>query len=217
MAAKDEVMERIVDLGLVCVVRLHDASGMDEVVEALGAAGAKIIEITVTVPGAVDLIRRYTAEFEDYLFGCGTVTDVATAVRAMDAGAAFVVSPVLQEEVVSAALSRGIVGIPAAMSSTEVWRASVIGADAVKLFPAKVLGPRYVSDLLGPLPGLKIMPSGGVGPDNASSFIEAGAAAVFSGSSLVNDRMVQRGSFDEIEGVARQMILAVSHGRRRRA
>jgi len=216
MVTKDEVVERIANLGLVCVVRLHDAGRMDEVVEALGAAGAKIIEITVTVPGAVELIERYSAEFKDYLFGCGTVTDAATAVRAMDVGAAFVVSPVLQEEVVSAALSRGIVAIPAAMSSTEVWRASVIGADAVKLFPAKVLGPRYVSDLLGPLPGLKIMPSGGIGPDNASSFIEAGAAAVFSGSSLVNDRMVRRGSFDEIEGVARQMILAVSHGKRRR-
>jgi len=217
MATKDEVMERITDLGLVCVVRLHDAGGMDEVVEALGAAGAQIIEITVTVPGAVELIRRYSVEFEDYLFGCGTVTDPATAIRAIDAGAAFVVSPVLQEEVVSSALSRGIVAIPAAMSSTEVWRASVIGADAVKLFPAKVLGPRYVSDLQGPLAGVKIMPSGGVGPDNASSFIEAGAAAVFSGSSLVSDRMVQMGSFDEIEGVARQMILAVSHGKRRRA
>ncbi len=216
MVPKDVVVERIVDLGLICVVRLHDAGGIDAVIEALRAGGANIIEITVTVPGAVELIRRYTAEFEDCLFGCGTVTDVETAVGAMDAGAAFIVSPVLQEEVVFAAHSRGIAAIPAAMTSTEVWRASVIGADAIKLFPARVLGPRYVSDLLGPLPGLRIIPSGGVGPDNASSFIEAGAVAVFAGSSLVNDRIVKRGDFDEIEGVARQMILAVSHGKRRR-
>jgi 2-dehydro-3-deoxyphosphogluconate aldolase/(4S)-4-hydroxy-2-oxoglutarate aldolase len=201
---------------MVSVIRIHDSRHMDDVVHALGSAGARIIEITMTVPGAIELISRYADELGDeYLFGCGTVTDRDTAVAAMDAGAAFVVSPVLQEEVVAAATSRGVPAIPAAMSPTEVWRASTIGADAVKLFPARALGPRYVADLLGPLPDLKIVPSGGIGPDNASSFIEAGAHAVFSGSSMVNDSLVERGEFERIKGTARKMLLTVSRARRR--
>ncbi len=117
MATRKEVIARIEDLGLVAVIRLHDESRMDEVVEALGSADAKIIEITMTVPGAIELISRYTKEFRrDYLFGCGTVTDEATASNAIEAGAAFVVSPVLDQDVVEATISSGVAMIPAAMT-----------------------------------------------------------------------------------------------------
>lgn len=212
MMGREDVMARIVDLGLVAVIRLHDSNYLDLVVEALGSAGARIIEITMTVPGAIEIISNFTEVFgEDFIFGCGTVMDAVTARRAIDAGAGFVVSPVLQEEVVETAASQNIVSIPAAMSPTEAWRASMIGADAIKLFPARVLGPRFVSDILAPLPNLRIIPSGGIDPENAGSFVEAGAIAVFSGSSLVNDDLVLGEHFAEIEGKAKEMILNISH------
>jgi 2-dehydro-3-deoxyphosphogluconate aldolase/(4S)-4-hydroxy-2-oxoglutarate aldolase len=212
---KEEVLRRIRDVGLVAVIRLADEGRLDEVVGALGSAGATIIEITTTVPGAIESISRYVKEFgEDYIFGCGTVTDRKTAARAMDAGADFVVSPVLQEPMVEEARSRGVLAIPAAFTPTEILHADEIGAGAVKLFPARSLGPSYVRDILGPLPGIQIIPAGGVDAGNAGSYIKAGAVAVFSGSSIVSDRKLREEGPEGVEKSAREMMSSISEARR---
>ena len=215
---KEEVLERIQDVGMVAVIRLRDDSRLREVIEALGSAGAMVMEITMTVPGAIESISRYAGEFgDDFTIGCGTITDPGTATRAIEAGAEFVVSPVLQEEMVAAARSRGVVAIPAAFSATEVWRAHSLGADAVKLFPARSLGPAYLHDILGPLPQARLMPAGGVDVDNVASYIMAGAMAVFSGSSIVSDRGLREGGIQGVEDSARMMIEKISETRREMA
>ncbi len=214
MLGKGEVLRRIEDLGLVAVVRLSSSDGIDDVVESLGAAGARIIEITTTVPDAIKLISRYSAELGgDYVVGCGTVMDGATACNAMEAGARFIVSPVSARGVVEATRSSNALAIPGFRTPTEAWQATSMGAEALKLFPARDLGPRYISDLLGPMPSLRILPAGGIDPGNAGEYIRAGAAAVFSGSSLVNDRLVHDGRFEEIESSARQMLREIKNAR----
>jgi len=210
---KGELLDRIRDIGLVAVIRLRDGGRLDEVVEALGRAGATIMEITTTVPEAIEQISRCTSKFDDFIFGCGTIIDRETAVSAIEGGAEFVVSPVLQEEMLEVARSEGVLAIPAAMSPSEIWRAVSLGADAVKLFPAKSLGPDFIHDVLGPLPGISIMPAGGVDAGNAASYIKAGAAAVFSGSSIVSDRVLREEGPGRIEASAREMLDRISMAR----
>jgi len=210
---KGELLDLIREIGLVAVIRLGDGGRLDEVVEALGSAGATIMEITTTVPGAIEQISRCSSKFDDFIFGCGTVTDRETAVDAIEGGAEFVVSPVLQEDMLEVARSEGVLAIPAAMSPSEILRAVSLGADAVKLFPARSLGPDYIRDVLGPLPGISIMPAGGVNAGNASSYIKAGAAAVFSGSSIVSDRRLREEGPGRIEASAREMLDMISMAR----
>jgi 2-dehydro-3-deoxyphosphogluconate aldolase/(4S)-4-hydroxy-2-oxoglutarate aldolase len=213
--SKEDVMERILDTGLIVVIRLHENDRLNEVVEALGSAGARVIEITTTVPGAIESISRYSRDLGDeFTFGLGTITDGNTAIRAIEAGAEFVVSPVFQEEMLKTAKSRGVLAIPAAYGPTEIWRANEMGADAVKLFPARSLGPAFVRDILGPLPGIKIIPAGGVDAKNAGSYISAGAAAVFSGSSIVSDRKLMDGGTEDIRASTREMIDSIRQARR---
>jgi 2-dehydro-3-deoxyphosphogluconate aldolase/(4S)-4-hydroxy-2-oxoglutarate aldolase len=212
---KENVLEKILDIGLIAVIRLSENDRLDEVVEALGSAGATVMEITTTVPDAIESIERYVRDLgSDYTIGIGTVTDGNTALRAIEAGAEFVVSPVFQEEMLGVALSRDVLAIPAAYGPTEIWRANAMGADAVKLFPARSLGPSYVRDILGPLPGIKIIPAGGVDAENAGSYIGAGAAAVFSGSSIVSDRKLMQGGPEGVEASAREMIESIKLARR---
>jgi 2-dehydro-3-deoxyphosphogluconate aldolase/(4S)-4-hydroxy-2-oxoglutarate aldolase len=212
---KEDVLEKIIDIGLIAVIRLSENDRLDEVVEALGSAGATVMEITTTVPGAIESIARYVRDLgSDYTIGIGTVTDGNTALRAIEAGAEFVVSPVFQEEMLEVALSRGVLAIPAAYGPTEIWRAGAMGADAVKLFPARSLGPSYVRDILGPLPGIKIIPAGGVDAENVGSYISAGAVAVFSGSSIVSDRKLLQGGLKGVEASAREMIESIKLARR---
>jgi 2-dehydro-3-deoxyphosphogluconate aldolase/(4S)-4-hydroxy-2-oxoglutarate aldolase len=212
---KEDVLEKILDVGLIAVIRLHENDRLDEVVEALGSAGARAIEITTTVRDAIESISRYAEDLgDDFTLGLGTITDGKTTTSAIDAGAEFVVSPVLQEEMLEVARSRGVLAIPAAYGPTEIWHAHEMGADAVKLFPARSLGPSYVRDILGPLPAIKIIPAGGVDAENAGSYISAGAAAVFSGSSIVSDRKLLDGGPEDIEASAREMIERIRQARR---
>jgi 2-dehydro-3-deoxyphosphogluconate aldolase/(4S)-4-hydroxy-2-oxoglutarate aldolase len=211
---KEDVLEKILDIGLIAVIRLGENDRLAEVIEALGSAGASVIEITTTVPGAIESISKYARDLgDDYTFGIGTITDGNTAVRAIEAGAKFVVSPVFQEEMLKVASSRGVLAIPAAYGPTEIWRANAMGADAVKLFPARSLGPSYVRDILGPLPGIKIIPAGGVSAQNAGSYIGAGAVAVFSGSSIVSDRKLREEGPEGVEASVREMIESISLAR----
>jgi 2-dehydro-3-deoxyphosphogluconate aldolase/(4S)-4-hydroxy-2-oxoglutarate aldolase len=201
-------------LGIVAVIRLRDPAALRGVVDALVEGGVRALELTMTVPGAVDLIRQTAPTLPDgFLLGAGTVTDPETARAVIDAGAKFVVGPVFRPDVMSICHARDIAVVPGCFSPTEIFAAHESGADIVKLFPATMLGPQFIKDLRAPLPRVKLMPTGGVTLDNAGEWIRAGAAAVGVGSALVDARAAEEGKFDVIAANARRVVAGVASAR----
>jgi 2-dehydro-3-deoxyphosphogluconate aldolase / (4S)-4-hydroxy-2-oxoglutarate aldolase len=201
-------------LGVVAVIRMKDPAKLRAVFDALAEGGVKAIEVTMTVPGAVELIRRLAASLPDgIVLGAGTVIDAATAHAVIDAGARFIVSPVFRREVVQTCLERGVVAAPGCFSPTEILDAHDMGADVVKVFPATALGPQYIKDLRAPMPQLKLMPTGGVTLDNAGDWIRAGAAAVGVGSALLDAKAIDDGRLDVIANNARRIVASVASAR----
>jgi 2-dehydro-3-deoxyphosphogluconate aldolase/(4S)-4-hydroxy-2-oxoglutarate aldolase len=201
-------------LGVVAVIRLRDAAKLRAVVDALAAGGVRALEVTMTVPGAVGLMRELSATLpSDVLLGAGTVTDAATARAVIDAGACFVVSPVFRPEVLHACHEHDVAALPGCFSPTEILNAHEAGADIVKVFPATMLGPQFIKDVRAPLPHVKLMPTGGVTPANAGDWIRAGAIAVGIGSALVDGAAVERGDWAAITDRARAAIASVESAR----
>jgi 2-dehydro-3-deoxyphosphogluconate aldolase / (4S)-4-hydroxy-2-oxoglutarate aldolase len=200
--------------GVIGVIRLKVAGRLQSVVDALAAGGVRALEVTMTVPGAVDLIRQLAPALpEGFLLGAGTVLDGATARAVIDAGASFVVSPVLRRDVIEVCHERDVVAVPGCFSPTEILAAHEQGADIVKVFPSTSLGPAFIKDVLGPLPHLKLMPTGGVTIENAGAWISAGAVAVGLGSALVSAAAVEQGRFDTVTENARRVVAAVAAAR----
>ena len=184
----DATRETIELVGLIPVLRAHSAGQAHAVVRALIAGGINIVEVTMTVPGAVDLLRELKREYEDdLLLGSGTVTTIEQVEATIDAGAEFVVSPSFHAEVGAVTRECGKVSIPGALTPTEVITAWRAGADYVKIFPCSAMGgASYLKALLAPFPELKLIPTGGVTLQTADSFLRAGARALGVGSDLVN-------------------------------
>jgi len=173
---------------LVAVVRAPRASDCEPVVETLVQAGICIIELTLTTPGAIEELQRLRDRFGTAaVLGMGTVLTRQSATQAMDAGAQFLVTPVLVREVIDEANSRDVPVLSGALSPTEIYESIVCGADAVKVFPASAVGPRYLRELSGPFPGITLMPSGGVEIDDIAAWLSAGASAVSLGGSLIEN------------------------------
>jgi 2-dehydro-3-deoxyphosphogluconate aldolase/(4S)-4-hydroxy-2-oxoglutarate aldolase len=203
-------------LGVVAVIRLNDPARVRAAVDALAEGGVRAIEVTMTVPGAVDLVRQLAAGLPaGFLLGAGTVLDADTARAVTDAGATFVVGPVFRPEMIRACHERGAAAIPGCFSPTEILAAHEAGADVVKVFPATSLGPQFIRDVGAPLPQLKLMPTGGVTLDNAGEWIRAGAVAVGLGSALVDAAAVGRGEFDVLTANARRVVASVIAARGR--
>ncbi len=193
--------------GAVAVVRLRDASALARTVDALAAGGVRAVEITMTVPGAVAHIRALARDAGDTLIvGAGTVLDADTAQAVLDAGARFVVSPAFDADVVARCHAADAAAMPGAYTPTEILRAWQAGADVVKVFPATALGPRYFRDVRGPLPDVRLMPTGGVTVENAAEWIQAGAVAVGLGTDLVDPKRIAAGDFAGLTARARQLI-----------
>jgi 2-dehydro-3-deoxyphosphogluconate aldolase / (4S)-4-hydroxy-2-oxoglutarate aldolase len=210
------VTARIEALGVVAVIRLKEPAKLRAVVDALAEGGVRALEVTMTVPGAVDLIRQLvTALPAGFLLGAGTVTDVATARAVIDAGAAFVVGPVFRPDVVAACHERDVPAVPGCFSPTEILGAHECGADIVKVFPATALGPQFIRDVRAPMPQVKLMPTGGVTLDNAGDWIRAGAVAVGLGSALVDAGAIESDRFDVIAGNARRVVDNIAAARSR--
>ncbi len=207
-----EMMERV---GLIPVLRAHSAAQGHAVVRALLAGGINIVEVTMTVPGAVDLLRGLKREYgDDLLLGSGTVTTVAEAGATIDAGAEFVVSPSLHPEVIAVTRDAGKVSIPGALTPTEVITAWRAGADYVKVFPCSAVGgASYLKALLAPFPDLKLIPTGGVTLQTADSFLRAGACALGVGSDLVNLAAIDNRSPEIITEAARAYLNVVAQAR----
>jgi 2-dehydro-3-deoxyphosphogluconate aldolase/(4S)-4-hydroxy-2-oxoglutarate aldolase len=204
----------IEDCGVVAIIRMQDAARLPAVVQALRNGGVRALEITMTVPGAVDAIRSVSATLpDDILLGAGTVLDAPTAMEVIDAGAQFVVSPVFDPGTIRACHERNVPVMPGCFTPTEMLSAWQAGADIIKVFPATRLGPGYLKDVRAPLPQLKLMPTGGVTPENAGDWIRAGAVAVAVGSALVDAKAVAAGDYGRIEAAARLVIANVSVAR----
>ena len=201
-------------LGVVAVIRLKDATRFRAAVDALVAGGVRAIEVTMTVPGAVDLVRQLAAALPaGFLLGAGTVLDADTSRAVIDAGASFVVSPVFRPDVIRVCHERGAAAMPGCFSPTEILAAHDAGADVVKVFPATSLGPQFIKDVRGPLPQVKLMPTGGVTLDNAGDWIRAGAVAVGIGSALVDAKAIDAGRFDVITANALRAVASVAAAR----
>jgi 2-dehydro-3-deoxyphosphogluconate aldolase/(4S)-4-hydroxy-2-oxoglutarate aldolase len=201
-------------IGVVAVVRLADGGRLKDVARALGEGGVRAIEVTMTVPRAVAIIEELAGELPaDFVLGAGTVLDAATARDVIRAGARFVVSPVFKAEIVNACRDEGCAVMPGAFTPTEILCAWEAGADIVKVFPSTSLGPTFFKDVRGPLPHVRLMPTGGVTRVNAGDWIRAGAVAVGAGSALVDPAAVSAGRFDVIRDNARAFVEAVAAAR----
>jgi len=210
-----DVTARIEALGVVAVIRLKDPARLRAVVDAMTEGGVRALEVTMTVPRAVDLIRELAPALPaGFLLGAGTVTDAATARSVIDAGAAFVVGPVFRPDVIAACHERDVPVMPGCFTPTEILAAHECGADIVKLFPATALGPQFIRDVRAPLPQVKLMPTGGVSLDNAGDWIRAGAVAVGIGSALVDGKAIESGRFDVITANARRVVESIAAARR---
>ena len=216
MDSRREIAHAIEQLGVVAIIRMKDPAKLRDVFDALAAGGVRAIEVTMTVPDAVSLIRKLAAALPpDLLLGAGTVLDAETVRAVVDAGARFVVSPVFRPEIVTECHARGVVAAPGCLTPTEILNAHDLGADVVKVFPATALGPQFIKDLRAPLPQLKLMPTGGVSLDNAGEWIRAGAVAVGAGSALLDARAINEGRLDVITANARKIVASVAAARAR--
>jgi 2-dehydro-3-deoxyphosphogluconate aldolase/(4S)-4-hydroxy-2-oxoglutarate aldolase len=210
----NETLSRIVDGGVVAVLRGVPADDLIEIAEALRAGGVTAVEITADTPDVADLLGDVTASFDDELvIGTGTVLDAETARTTLMAGAEFVVSPSLHEDVIETCNRYGAVSAPGVMTPTEAIRGYEAGADFVKVFPAKTVGPAHVGAMTGPLGQIPMMPTGGVDPDNAADFVEAGAFAVGAGGALVDYDAAARGEYETITETAREFTRVVEEAR----
>jgi 2-dehydro-3-deoxyphosphogluconate aldolase / (4S)-4-hydroxy-2-oxoglutarate aldolase len=214
---RTEVIQRIKDIGVIPVVR---ASSEDEailVVEAIKAGGLPMLEITMTVPGAVRVIEELVKRFgDDAIVGAGTVLDPESARACIRAGAQFIVSPALNLETIACCRELDIAVMPGALTPTEIVLAWNAGADLVKVFPAGAMGgASYIKSLKAPLPQIELVPTGGVTLANAAGFIEAGAAAIGVGADLVDISAIRSGQPEKITQAARAFIEAVRKARMR--
>lgn len=205
-------------LGAVAVLRLESAESLRRVVDALLEGGIRAVEVTMTTKGALEALAECRAAMGDSaVLGAGTVLDSETARMAVSAGASFVVAPTLCSEMIRTCRRYDVVSIPGAYTPTEIVAAWEAGADLVKVFPAGTLGPAYVRDLRGPMPHLRLMPTGGVTLDNAADFLAAGAVAVGVGGALVQRSAVEGGDYAAITERARRLAAAVREARERTA
>jgi len=194
----------------VAVVRTDEPEKLVQIAEALRAGGIVCIEVTMTVPNALDGIRAVTnAMGADVLVGAGSVTDAETTRAAIDAGARYVVSPVFKREVIEAAHQLDAAAMPGCFTPTEILTAHEAGADVVKVFPAGALGMGFIKGVLAPLPYLKLMPTGGVSLDNATDWLRAGAVAVGAGSALVDTKAIAAGDWATLTANARRLRASV--------
>ena len=212
--SRSEIVSEVENGGVVGIIRMQDPAALAQVVEALARGGLKALEVTMTVPRAIELIAQIAPTLpDDFLLGAGTVVDADTAHRAAEAGAQFLVSPVLRPEVIKAAHEDGIPVMPGCFTPTEILTAWDLGADVVKVFPATSVGPGYLKDIRGPLPQVKLMPTGGVSIDNVGEWLRAGAVAVGVGSALVDTKAIAAKQFDVLEANARRIIANIAAAR----
>lgn len=207
------VVERLIDQGVLGIIRIQTPRDLVTIARALYAGGLSCLEITLNTPGALQAIEAAQQEFPEALIGAGTVLDSASAYQAVLAGAKFLVTPVVKLDVLKVAHRYGVPAIIGAMTPSEILAAWEAGADMVKVFPANILGPKYIQEIRGPFPHILLVPTGGITAENAPDFIKAGAALVCAGSWLVDKKAVIEGRYEVLTERARALVEAVKRAR----
>ncbi|MCK8816725.1 bifunctional 2-keto-4-hydroxyglutarate aldolase/2-keto-3-deoxy-6-phosphogluconate aldolase [Natroniella sulfidigena] len=212
---KQENLETILESGVIAVIRGTEVDKMVKIVEALQEGGIKALEVTLNTPGALDMIKELAVKLEDtdVVVGAGTVLDGETARAAILAGAEFVFAPNLNYDVIEVCNRYGKIVIPGVMTPTEIVNAYQAGADLVKVFPAKVVGPGFIKSVKGPLDHIPMMPTGGVNLDNAADFIEAGSVALGVGGSLLDQEAIDNEDYEVLTEKAKQFVQVVEETR----
>lgn len=203
---REEIKNTILKNKVVAVVRMKNPDQLLKVIDAIVKGGVSGIELTLTIPNAIESIERASKEFgDDILLGVGSVTQPEQAVKAIDAGARFVVSPIYNPEVVDTVIEKNQVVIPGGFTPTEIQKAYEQGADFVKIFPADNLGMSFIKSIKAPLPHLQVIPTGGVTLDNANEWISYGASAVGIGSALVDNKAIESGNYNQLTENAKKL------------
>ncbi|MEW6229831.1 MAG: bifunctional 4-hydroxy-2-oxoglutarate aldolase/2-dehydro-3-deoxy-phosphogluconate aldolase, partial [Bacillota bacterium] len=211
---KEQQLKAIVDSGVVAVIRTNSAEELVGICRAMADGGVVGVEITMTSPGAMEAIREASKELRGQaIIGAGSVLDPETARAAMLAGADFIVGPVLNLELVRLCKRYGKIVIPGAYTPTEILTAWEAGADVVKVFPATKLGPSFIKDVLGPLPQVKLTPTGGVNLENLGEFLKAGAVFVGVGTALVDKKLVAEQDWAGLAKLAARYVEAARAAR----
>ncbi len=211
---RESICARIEEIGIIPAIRLSSPEDALFAAEALANAGIPIVEVTMTIPGALDVIAELVRAHPQMIVGAGTVLDVATAQHCLDAGARFLTSTGLDLEVVAFARQKGAVVFPGALTPTEVITAWKAGSDFVKIFPcAQVGGPAYIKALRGPFPDVRLIAAGGISQGTAGDFIHAGAAALGIGHNLIQPQAIQKRERDWIRELARRFSRIVQEAR----
>ncbi len=204
---RDEVLKFILEAKVIAVIRMSDTDKLFKVTEAIRLGGVKAIEITMTVPDALDVIRTMAQKkAPDVLIGAGTVLNAETAVAAVRAGADFLVSPITNFDMIKGCRKLDKFVAPGALTPTEIVAAWESGADVVKVFPATSVGPKYFKDLKGPLPQIRLMPTGGVSIENAKDFLDSGACCVAIGTALLDKKAIAENNWSVLTQKARQLV-----------
>ncbi|MFC6864079.1 bifunctional 4-hydroxy-2-oxoglutarate aldolase/2-dehydro-3-deoxy-phosphogluconate aldolase [Halomicroarcula sp. GCM10025817] len=215
MTRKQDVQQALVDSGVTAVLRGIPEDQMVDVARAIHEGGVRALELTADAKRCSDMIAAVDRELEDTdaVIGAGTVMDAAAARNVIEAGAEFVLAPNLNEDVVDVCNRAGVVCVPGVMTPTEAAQAMEAGADILKMFPAKTVGPSHIGALQGPLGDIPIMPTGGVSVDNVADYFEAGAVAVGAGSALVDYEAIENDDMDGVRESAAEFVEAVEAAR----
>src|SRR5438876_7873759 len=212
--SKESQLRQVLDCGIVAVVRSPDSQQLVEVCRALADGGVSVVEITLSVPNALDMLRQVRQALgERVLLGAGTVLDAETARAVLLAGAEYIVAPTLNLDVIRLCQRYDKLVMPGAFTPTEILTDWEAGADIVKVFPADVVGPAFFKAVRGPLPQVRLMPTGGVDLSTAAAFLKAGACCLGVGGQLVEPKAVAERNFDRIRDLARQYVHIVKQAR----
>ncbi len=207
MSSRSEIIEAVKEYKLISIVRGVEKNKALEIADALYQGGVKLIEVTFNTEGAVEMIEAINKEFGDKMYvGAGTVLDSETAKQAINAGAEYILSPSLNENMVNTCNRYGKVAVPGVATPTEAVEAMQVGADLIKFFPAAASGANYLKSVRGPLDHVEIIAVGGVSIDNALDFLDAGAVGLGVGSSLVKNELIEAGNFEGIKQNASNFI-----------
>ncbi|GEL77793.1 bifunctional 4-hydroxy-2-oxoglutarate aldolase/2-dehydro-3-deoxy-phosphogluconate aldolase [Tenuibacillus multivorans] len=211
---KEDHLRKIKESGIVAVVRQIDPDKVHHVIDAIVEGGVAGIEVTVDSEQAFDVIREAKKRLGDRaVVGAGTVLDGHAAYRAIESGAEFIFAPTLKRETLEVANRYGKIAIPGVFTPTEILQAYEWGADIVKIFPASVLGPKFIKDVRGPLGHIDMMPTGGVNVDNVGEFIQAGACAAGIGGSLLKKDLIQQEEYEQLKTLAQDFVKQVKQAR----
>ena len=208
--SRAEITQRIVTAGAVAILRLKSSRRVLPVAEAMLRGGVTVLEVTLTTPGALAATERLASQLSPaVLVGVGSVLNANDVAQAADSGARYIVSPIATPEIIESAHKRGLPVMPGAFTPTEMQRAQALGADLIKVFPAEFWGPKYLKAILAPMPQLRLCPAGGVTPENAGAWIQAGALAVGVGSALIDSAAVEACKFEELTRRARVLVQSI--------